>query len=47
MGTVEPQGEPPARRNKVCGAGEVGIGCHPAIPRLRFITSHPWDLGER
>ena len=19
----------------------------PAIPRLRFITSHPWDLGER
>jgi tRNA-2-methylthio-N6-dimethylallyladenosine synthase len=20
---------------------------HPAIPRLRFVTSHPWDLGER
>ncbi|MGH2468223.1 MAG: radical SAM protein, partial [Candidatus Limnocylindrales bacterium] len=20
---------------------------HPAIPRLRFVTSHPWDLGPR
>ncbi len=29
------------------GSGPRGDDASPAIPRLRFVTSHPWDLSDR